>query len=133
MDSAHNEQITDIVHTNINGQHIFITTSLDSTIKAWTPTPEGSNLNCAITNPLPTKGLSLTMMNPTFAIIGLENGSYHGWNLSNNTFDSIPAHKKGVTTLEKYENFLLSGDREGGIQIRDLNNNCNLAIPAQQT
>lgn len=29
MDNAHNEQITDIAYTSINGQHIFISTSLD--------------------------------------------------------------------------------------------------------
>jgi hypothetical protein len=71
------------------------------------------------------------MMSPTFLIIGLENGTYHGWNLSNNSFDSIPAHTKGVTTLTKFENFLISGDREGNIQIRDINKNCDLAIPTQ--
>lgn len=38
MDNAHNEQITDIEYTNINGQHIFLTCSLDATVKAWTPT-----------------------------------------------------------------------------------------------
>lgn len=72
------------------------------------------------------------MMNPSFAIIGLDNGSYHGWNLSNNTFDSIPAHQKGVTALFRYDNYLLSGDREGGIQVRDINNSCNLAVPPLQ-
>ena len=92
MENAHNEQITDIEYTNINGQHIFITASLDQTVKAWTPSPDGQTLTLAISNPLPAKALSLQLMNPTFLIIGLENGSYHGWNLASNSFDSIIAH-----------------------------------------
>lgn len=115
VDQAHTEQITDIEYTIINGQHIFITASLDSTVKAWTPSPDGKSLAMAISNPLPGKALSLQMLNPTFLIIGLENGTYHGWNLANNAFDSILAHQKGVTAITKVDNFLLSGDREGVI------------------
>lgn len=50
VDNAHSEQITDIQYTNINGQHIFFTCSLDSMVKAWTPTADGLNLTCALQN-----------------------------------------------------------------------------------
>jgi hypothetical protein len=70
----------------------------------------------AASTPLPAPGLNLTKLQDTFMLCGLENGSYHGWNLSNNSFDSILAHKNGgVTAVAKKDNFLLSGDRVGNI------------------
>jgi hypothetical protein len=69
----------------------------------------------AASTPLPAAGLNLTKLNDTFMLCGLENGSYHGWNLSNNSIDSILAHKCGVTVVAKKDNFLLSGDRGGNI------------------
>jgi len=33
---AHKQRITDIEHTTFNNQLIFFTTSLDSTVRAWT-------------------------------------------------------------------------------------------------
>jgi hypothetical protein len=32
------------------------------------------------------------MANPSFLLIGLENGNFAGWNLGNNTLDALSAH-----------------------------------------
>ena len=65
---------------------------------------------------------SLCMTSDTFLVIGLQNGSFMGWNLSQNTFDGIPAHSQAVTAMYKHLNFLVSGDAAGEIKIRDCEN-----------
>ena len=69
-----------------------MTCSLDKTLKAWSPSADGKNLNLAIKHDLPMIAINLTKMSDTFIMCGLEDGTYHGWNLSNNAFDSIKAH-----------------------------------------
>ena len=85
-ENAHNDQITDIEYTNLNGQHIFITCSLDMTLKAWSIAPDNKTIQELITQPLQVKPLSLKFVKSDFLIIGLESGTFQGWFLNNNTF-----------------------------------------------
>lgn len=53
IDNAHNELITDIEYLNINNAHYFFTGSLDKSVKVWTPSPDGKNLNLVANQPMP--------------------------------------------------------------------------------
>jgi hypothetical protein len=55
----------------------------------------------------------MKFVKPDFLIIGLENGAYHGWTLTNNSFQSIETHKAGITSLHLRDDFFASGDRAG--------------------
>jgi len=58
------------------------------------------------------------MANPSFLLIGLDNGSFAGWNLGNNTLDALSAHQgpnSGIIYLQKFDNFVISGDRNGRV------------------
>ena len=48
----------------------------------------------------------MQMTNPTFLLIGLENGHFAGWNLTTNSLDYLPAHEGAnaeIIKLEKHE------------------------------
>lgn len=63
----------------------------------------------------------MQLINPDFLVIALDNGAYYGWTLSKNSFDQIEAHKNGsILTLKKHGDFLISGDRNGFCQIRNI-------------
>ena len=53
------------------------------------------------------------MSSATFLVSGLENGSFFGWDLNLDATPEMKVHLNGVTTLEKHEGFLISGDRKG--------------------
>jgi len=72
---AHQDRITDIEYTNFNGKHVFFTGSLDATVKAWTPSDDGSTLNLIASSPMAAKVHTLQMGGPTFLICGLESGA----------------------------------------------------------
>ena len=58
----------------------------------------------------------MQLVSPDFLVAGLDNGCYLGWNLTTNRPDVIEAHKNGgIMTLRKYNDFILSGDRNGFI------------------
>jgi len=52
-------------------------------------------------------------------ICGLENGMMSGWNLATNSFDKLPAHSAGITAISRHDQFLMTGDRMGQIQVRN--------------
>ena len=68
------------------------------------------------------------MASETFLIVGLQNGTFQGWNLTTNSFDGMAAHAQSVTALTKYQNYLLSGSSDGEIKVRDINNNYNVLL-----
>ena len=57
----------------------------------------------------------MTNLTETFVIVGLEEGSYQGWDLSSNSLNSIKASDRGVTSLYRKHNILISGHRDGSI------------------
>ncbi|CDW76594.1 UNKNOWN [Stylonychia lemnae] len=130
---AHNDMITDIEYSFFNNQHIFFTCSLDGTIKAWTVGADQKSLTEIAQTPLPGKPLQMQLVSQDFLVVGLDNGCYTGWNLLTNGLDKIEAHKNGrVMTLKKFNDFLLSGDSSGFIQIRQISLQYNLLTPEFQ-
>eukprot|EP00347_Sterkiella_histriomuscorum_P008066 403346504 len=133
QENAHQDRITDVECTNQNGQLYFFTSSLDKSVKAWTLSEDQRSLKQVVQTPLAGPALSMQLVNPDFLVIGLDNGCYTGWTLSANKQDQIEAHKSGaVTTLHKYQDFILSGDRSGNVQIRSISNQYNLMAPEFQ-
>ena len=64
----------------------------------------------------------MKMQNESLLIIGLQNGTFIGWNLSTNTTDVLAAHSTSVSSMHKHGNFLVSGDIAGEIKVWDLMN-----------
>lgn len=65
----------------------------------------------------------MQMANPNFLVIGLDSGSFIGWNLLENSLPQIEAHKKGgIITMKKFGDYLISGDRSGFVQVRSISN-----------
>ena len=70
----------------------------------------------------------MKLINPDFLAIGLDNGIIFGWSLSTNSFDRIEAHQGGaIMVIKMHGNFLITGDRIGIIQVRDVSQGFNLA------
>lgn len=112
--NAHKDQITDIECTVFNNQQIFFTTSLDSTVKAWTVSPDQKSLVLAAEMPLSGKGLTMQIVD-TLVLIGLDNGTIAGWNLTTNVIDNLPAHNQGISHLQRYHTLLFSGSKSGQV------------------
>ena len=53
-------------------------------------------------------------------VAGLQDGTFSGWNLETNQVDALQAHSAPITVLFKHEQFLVSGDAQGHIQVREL-------------
>lgn len=72
----------------------------------------------------------MAAVSPDFLVIGLDNGSIAGWTLSSNNLAYIPAHTQGaIITMKKHNDFLISGDRTGHIQIRSISGGYELFVP----
>lgn len=51
---------------------------------------------------------------------GLENGAFFGWDLNaNQTFVKDDQPGDGITSLFKFKNYIISGDKKGNIQVRN--------------
>ena len=85
---AHKQRITDIEHTTFNNQLIFFSTSLDSTVRAWTVSQDQLSLVLVAEMPLKGMGLNLQIAPPN-VLIGLDNGFIAGWNLDTNVIDNL--------------------------------------------
>ena len=75
------------------------------------------------------------MTTQTILIIGLENGTFEGWDLqsskSSEKFPSMAAHTQPITSLHKYDHFLISGDACGVVKFWDFENNYSKALTEQ--
>lgn len=60
--------------------------------------------------------------------MGLDNGKYCGWNLTNNTLDHIEAHNQGVSAIIRRDQSLISGHLDGQVQFRNIPNQCKIMI-----
>lgn len=113
-ENAHMANITAFEYASINGQEVLFSGGADGMLKAWditgaqTPTRvrldkiSEKNFNMPIT--------TLQMTSETFLVIGLENGTFSGWNLVSNAFDILQAHQSPVRSLILHDKFLISGD-----------------------
>lgn len=73
----------------------------------------------------------MQMATPSMVIIGLANGTMAGWDLSTNTLNYLPAHSganPGITFIKKLDSILLTGDKQGHVQIRNTTD-YQLALP----
>lgn len=52
---------------------------------------------------------ALRLANPSLLVIGLQNGTFQGWNLQADQVDTLQAHQSAVHSLFLYENMLISG------------------------
>jgi hypothetical protein len=76
----------------------------------------------------------MKLLNPDFLAIGLDNGRLFGWTLSTNTFDNIEAHPgSAIMCIKTHGDFLLTGDRSGNIQVRNMKDNFKLATKEIQS
>ncbi len=66
------------------------------------------------------------MAGPTFLVGACEDGSFRGWNLMDDTVADLKTHNDGIVTLKRHESFMISGDRKGVVQVREINNAYNL-------
>lgn len=119
---AHTSLITSLEYCKFNGQEIIFTGSTDKTLKAWVIDRAQGVLTAMHTQPFDCGVNTLKMTSETFLIIGLQNGTFQGWNLEKNSFDTLPAHTQSVTALHKHANFLVSGDATGEIKVWDVSN-----------
>ena len=71
---------------------------------------------------------SLKLTSETFLIVGLQNGNFQGWNLTDNGISTLPAHPQSVDSLFKHHNYLISGDAGGEIKVFDHANSFNLVL-----
>lgn len=70
----------------------------------------------------------MKILNPDLLAIGLDSGVLFGWTLSTNSFDKVEAHQASpIMSIKTHGTFLLTGDRKGNIQIRNMANNFQLA------
>ena len=60
-----------------------MTCSIDANIKGWT-SEDGTNFKCVVTQPINSPGFSLTTLNDTFLVCGVQSGVYSGWDLTSN-------------------------------------------------
>ena len=70
-------------------------------------------MTLAADTPLQSAPQNMKLVNPSFLLIGLDNGSFAGWNPSTNGVDYLPAHQganSSITTLNIFEQFAFSGD-----------------------
>ena len=74
----------------------------DNFLKAWIINREQGVLTSMETKQFEVPVISLKMMSETFLVVGLQNGSFQGWNLSLNSFDVLPAHPQSVTSMHKH-------------------------------
>ena len=63
--------------------------------------------------PLAGRGMKLLVVNESFILIGLDNGTLAGWNLQTNVIDNLNAHSSGITHLSKFKNVIFSGTSLG--------------------
>ena len=108
-----------IEFTQYNGQEVVFTAGMDNLLKAWTINRAASQFT-----PIDTKDLGhpvhcLQMLPNNVIIAGLNDGSMSVWNLNDNTLNSMPAHPCAITALFRHNQFLISGDAQGNIQVRD--------------
>jgi len=68
------------------------------------------------------------MMTETFCVVGLANGWFKGWNLATNSVDDLQAHTSSITSLTRHGTFLISGDMNGEIMVRDQANAFNCVL-----
>lgn len=67
----------------------------------------------------------MQMANPSFLLVGLENGGLAGWDLGANRVDNLPAHagpNSSISHLQKFMTLLFTGDNGGRIQVRSIEN-----------
>lgn len=127
--SAHTGRITAIEYASIKGKSVFFTSALDGRVKAWELSADQLSLIFAGDMNLQSPPLSMQLSTPTLLLLGLENGSFAGWNLTTNTVEYLPAHsgeKSQVCSLSKLGNIIISGDRCGRVQLRGIENSYNL-------
>jgi hypothetical protein len=54
-----------------------------------------------------------------FLLCALNNGQFLGWVLSSNSLENQPGHPAEISTVCMHQNFVLSADTRGVVQIRD--------------
>ena len=62
--------------------------------------------------------------NENLIICSLNNGQFLVWDISQDNFTEVFGHQMGVclNTIYQHNQFIITGDQSGIIQIRDLNN-----------
>jgi hypothetical protein len=75
----------------------------------------------------------MKLLNPTFLAIGLDTGKMFGWTLNTNSFDNMEAHPgSAIMSIKTHNNFLLTGDRKGNFQVRDMSAGFKMATKEVQ-
>ena len=66
-------------------------------------------------------------------VVGLGNGFFSGWNLNTNQLDSMQVHQSAISALTLKGSFLISGDSNGEIVVKDASSFADLlrTPPAQ--
>ena len=105
-----------------NEQKVVFTACNDGKIRVFKIKDDNSGFEKLLDHPTPNTYVTNFVINDQYVICSLQNGNYLGWNLSTNSFDDSPGHDNSeITTLLKHMSFILSADKIGNIQIRDLN------------
>ena len=97
----------------------MFTSGMDGQLKAWTidktnnvfSPVDSKNLGCPIH--------SLCMLPSNTLVAGLDNGQMATWDLAQNALNNIPAHNCAITSINRHDNYLMTGDAQGNIHVRD--------------
>ena len=118
--TGHTQPIKAIEFTQFNGLDVVFTGGLEGKVKAWTidrvqnlltPIDEkdfGGPINC----------LQMLPNNVLVAGVGT-GGQMPVWNLNENQFTAVPAHSVPITAMFRFNQYLVTGDSQGDIQVRD--------------
>jgi WD40 repeat protein len=118
---AHDHMITGIEMITVNGGDYIISASKDKRMRAWTiegPVLKGMEeqiFDCFIND--------LAQVNDSIVLGALENGSLGVWNISANSTSNLKGHDHPCVKIIVTSQNIISGDRAGFVQVRDLTSN----------
>ena len=94
--NAHTAAITAFEYAKIGGQEVLFSASADCHVRAWDVTnaqqPAFTKMNKILERNFQMPVLSLKMTSPSFLVIGMNDGTFTGWDLNSNNVNSLQAH-----------------------------------------
>lgn len=116
---THAAPITALESVCLNGQEIVFSASTDGMLKAWTIDHNQLNFALIQSQNLQSPIHCIQILLDSNCIVSGTDSEIRVWNLNDSSLSSIPAHSSPITALQKCGNYLISGDAQGNIQVRN--------------
>ena len=120
-EEVHNGPINDIYLMNIQGQTYVFTACMDNTIRAFQISPDRTQIQKMAEQKMQFPVTRMLQSGEDLLVGTLMNGKFMGWKILANQVDLIDGHgeNKIVQAIMSHEQFVLSADSSGIIQVRD--------------